>query len=78
MEFLLLWADDLDDAVGAARHMLPRGLGMLASIGLFALTGFALVAATRPTLLAIALALSVALIEVLRRRVTHASRLPSA
>ena len=70
MEFLLLWADDLDDAMGAVRHLAPKVLGLLLASGLFAATGFALVVAPQVTLAAIALALSGALFEVVRRRRT--------
>jgi hypothetical protein len=68
MEFLLLWADDLDDAFGAARHLAPKLFGLLAAMALFAATGFALVLAPQITLLAIAVVLSAALVEIVRRR----------
>lgn len=68
MEFLLLWADNLDDAVGALRHLAPKILGLLAAFALFALTGFALVLAPQATLAVIGLVLSAALVEHLRRR----------
>ena len=35
MEFLLLWVDDLDDAIGALRHLAPKILGFLFAAGLF-------------------------------------------
>ena len=41
MEFLLLWADNLDDALGALRHLMPKIIGFLAAFALFAATGFA-------------------------------------
>jgi hypothetical protein len=68
MEFLLLWADDLDDAFGAARHLAPKLLGLLAAMALFAATGFALVLAPQLTLVALAMVLSAALVEIVRRR----------
>jgi uncharacterized membrane protein len=68
MEFLLLWVDDLDDAVGAARHLAPKLLGLLAAMALFAATGFALVLAPQLTLAAIAVVLSAALVDIVRRR----------
>ena len=68
MEFLLLWADDFDDVLGAARHLAPKVLGLLAAIALFAATGFALVLAPQITLGAIAVVLSAALVEIVRRR----------
>ena len=46
MEFLLLWADELDDALAVLRHYAPRILGLLAALALFAATGFALVLRT--------------------------------
>ena len=35
MEFLLLWVDDLDDALGALRHLAPKILGFLFAVALF-------------------------------------------
>lgn len=68
MEFLLLWVDDLDDALGALRHLAPKILGFVAAFALFAATGFALVLAPHATLAAIGLVLSASLIEHVRRR----------
>jgi hypothetical protein len=68
MEFLLLWVDELDDAVGAVRHLAPRIIGFLIALALFAATGFALVLAPEPTLGVGAGAASVSLFEVVRRR----------
>ncbi|MDY6948768.1 MAG: hypothetical protein SXG53_23995 [Pseudomonadota bacterium] len=70
MEFLLLWADNLDDALGALRHLAPKILSFLAAFALFALTGFALVLAPHATLGVIGLVLSASLLEHLRRRRT--------
>jgi hypothetical protein len=61
MEFLLLWWDNLDDAMGAVRHMAPK-------IALFALTGFALMLAPQATLVAAGLMLSATLYDYWRRR----------
>ena len=68
MEFMLLWADDLDDALCALRHLAPKILGFLAAFVLFAVTGFALVLAPQATLAAIGLVLSASLVEGIRRR----------
>ena len=68
MEFMLLWADDLDDAMGAVRHLAPRLLALLLALGLFAATGLALLRAPQLTLAALAVALSASLIEGVRRR----------
>ena len=53
MEFLLLWVDELDDALGAVRHLAPRIVGFLIALALFAATGFALVLAPEITLAAL-------------------------
>jgi hypothetical protein len=68
MEFLLLWADDLDDAMGALRHLFPRLLGLFLALGLFAATGLALLTAPHLTLAALAVVLSASLFETVRRR----------
>jgi hypothetical protein len=54
MEFLLLWADELDDALAVLRHYAPRILGFIVALGLFAGTGFALMRAPHVTLAAFA------------------------
>jgi len=68
MEFMLLWMDNLDDAMGALRHLAPRILGFLFAIVLFVATGVALVVSPQTTLAILAVTSSVALIEVARRR----------
>lgn len=68
MEFLLLWVDDLDDAIGALRHLLPAISGFLLAVALFVATGFALVIAPHTTLGVLALALSATLFDAARRR----------
>jgi len=68
MEFLLLWADNLDDALGALRHLAPKILGFIAAFALFAATGFALVAAPEAALGVIGLIMSASLVEAVRRR----------
>jgi hypothetical protein len=73
MEFLLLWVDDLDDAIGALRHLAPKILSFLIAFALFAGTGFALVRAPHATLCVIALILSASLIEAVRRRRARAT-----
>ena len=70
MEFLLLWADNLDDALCALRHLAPKILGFIAAFALFAATGFALVLAPEAALGVIALIMSASLIEAVRRRRT--------
>jgi hypothetical protein len=73
MEFLLLWADNFDDALGALRHLAPKILGFIAAFALFAATGFALVLAPEAALGVIALIMSASLIEAVRRRRTALS-----
>jgi hypothetical protein len=68
MEFMLLWADDLDDALCALRHLAPKILGLVAAFALFTATGFALLRAPQATLAVIGLVLCAALIEGVRRR----------
>jgi hypothetical protein len=68
MEFLLLWIDDLDDAMGALRHLAPKILGLVFALALFAGTGLALSLAPQATLALAALVLSGSLLETLRRR----------
>lgn len=68
MEFLLLWADNFDDAVHAVRHLAPKLLALLFAASLFALTGFALIRSPHITLGCIGLVLSASLVETLRRR----------
>ena len=71
MEFLLQWADELDDALAVARHYAPRILGLLAAIALFAATGFALMYAPHATLTVFAVVLSATLFEAVRRRIAR-------
>jgi hypothetical protein len=68
MEFLLLWADELDDAMAVLRHYAPRILGLIAALLLFAATGFALILAPHVTLIVFAVVFSATLFETLRRR----------
>jgi hypothetical protein len=68
MEFLLLWVDDLDDAIGALRHKAPAIIGFLFALALFAGTGFALVVAPQTTLAVLAVIAPASLIAVARRR----------
>ena len=68
MEFLLLWADELDDVLAVLRHYAPRILGLIAALALFAATGFALILAPHVTLAVFAVILSATLFETLRRR----------
>jgi len=71
MEFLLLWIDEMDDALGALRHMAPRIVGLLLALALFATTGFGLALAPHVTLTALAVVLSASLLEVARRRLAR-------
>lgn len=71
MEFLLLWIDEMDDALGALRHLASRILGLLLALALFASTGFGLVLAPHLTFAALAVLLSASLLEVARRRLVR-------
>ena len=71
MEFLLLWADELDDALAVLRHYAARIIGLFVAIALFAATGFALVYAPHVTLAVFAVVLSATLFEALRRRLAR-------
>jgi len=68
MEFLLLWVDELDDAIGALRHLLPQILGFLVATALFIATGVAMLVAPQVTLLVAALVFCASALEVARRR----------
>jgi Flp pilus assembly protein TadB len=68
MEFLLLWIDELDDVLGALRHLAPKILGLFFAIVLFVGTVLALSLAPQATLAVAALVLSATLIEAVRRR----------
>lgn len=73
MEFLLLWADDVDDAFGALRHLAPKAISLIAALALFAATGFALVLAPQATLAGVAVVLCASLFETVRRRTRMAA-----
>jgi len=64
MEILLLWADNVDDAVGALRHYGPRIMGLLSALALFVATGIGLLLAPPLVLAVVACA---AVTEVARR-----------
>lgn len=68
MEFLLQWADNLDDAVHAVRHLAPKVVGLLLGVLLFVAAGFAFARSPELGLTIIGLVLSASLIEALRRR----------
>jgi len=68
MEFLLLWADELDDALGALRHLWPQIVDFVLAMLLFVMTGFGLVLATQTTLLGAVVLLAAMLLELLRQR----------
>jgi hypothetical protein len=68
MEFLLLWVDDLDDAIGALRHLAPKILGLLFAGALFVGTTLAFSLAPQFTAGIFAVVLSAGLLEAARRR----------
>jgi hypothetical protein len=69
MEFLLLWIDELDDAVGTLRHLAPKILGFCCALVLFVGTTLAFSLAPEATLVGVlALVLSASLVEAVRRR----------
>lgn len=68
MENLLLWVDELDDAVATLRHLAPQIFSLLIAIALFAATGAALVFAPQVSLPIAAVVLSASLFEMARRR----------
>lgn len=68
MEILLLWVDELDDAVGALRHLTPKILGFLFAISLFVGTALAFSLAPQATLGVVAFVLSASLVEAVRRK----------
>ncbi len=72
MEFLLLWVDEMDDALGALRHLAPRIAGLLLALALFAASGFGLALAPHVTLAALSVLLSASLLEVGRRHLARA------
>jgi hypothetical protein len=74
MEFLLLWVDELDDAIGALRHLAPQILGFLTATALFVATGAALVLAPHVTLTVAAIVFSASLLEIARRRIRTADQ----
>jgi ABC-type transport system involved in cytochrome bd biosynthesis fused ATPase/permease subunit len=67
MEILLLLVDELDDAIGALRHIAPKIIGVLVACALVIGTGFALMQVPHAPLAVIALTLSATLIEAARR-----------
>lgn len=67
MEFLLLWADEIDDAMGALRHLAPRALGLILALTVFLAAVIALMLAAEITLAICALVLSAGLLAVVRR-----------
>lgn len=74
MEFLLLWADNFDDAIHALRHLAPKIFGLLLALSLFALTGIALIRSPNGALAALGLVLSAGLFEAVRRRRNEQAR----
>jgi preprotein translocase subunit SecY len=71
MEVFLLWIDELDDALGAARHLAPKFIGFLSAIALFAGTVFALSLAPQVTLSIVGVVLTASLGEAVRRRLSR-------
>jgi hypothetical protein len=74
MEILLLWWDDLDDAVATLRHVAPKLLGFLFACTMFVATALALVASPQVMLVTFASVLSVSLFWAIRRRVLQPDR----
>jgi hydrogenase/urease accessory protein HupE len=68
MEFLLLWADNLDDVLGALRHLWPQVVDFFTATLLFAMTGFGLMLATQATVAAVAVLSAAGLMQLLRQR----------
>lgn len=68
MEFLLLWADEIDDAMGVLRHLAPRALGLILAAMLLLATAVALTLAPELTLGIGGLVLSGSLLALVRRR----------
>jgi hypothetical protein len=68
MEFLLLWVDELDDVVGAARHLAPKILDVLLALALFVATVLAFSLAPPVMLGVLGVVLSASLFEMARRR----------
>ena len=68
MEFLLLWADDLDDVLGALRHLWPQVVDFITATLLFVMTGFGLMLATQATVFAVATLVAGTMLEVSRQR----------
>jgi hypothetical protein len=72
MENLLLVLDDLDDVVGAARHLAPRLLGLMAALALFGLTVMCFLLAPWITVGALGVLLAVVLLDRVGRRLLSA------
>jgi hypothetical protein len=68
MEVFLLWIDELDDLLGAVRHLAPKFFGFLLALALFAGTVFVLSLTPQATLVVAAFLLTVTLAEAVRRR----------
>jgi hypothetical protein len=71
MEILLLWIDELDDALGALRHLAPKILGFVCAAVLFAGTVIASILTPQITLAVAAFVLSATLVEAGRRRLVR-------
>jgi hypothetical protein len=74
MEFLLLWVDELDDAIGALRHLAPQIFRFLAATAMFVATGAAVVLAPQVTLSVAAIVCGASLLEVARRGRTRTAQ----
>lgn len=68
MEVFLLWLDELDDAIVMLRSLWPRLLGLAVALALMLGTGFAFLRFPQLFLVVVAVILSAALIERVRRR----------
>jgi hypothetical protein len=72
MENLLLVLDEIDDVVGAARHVAPYVFGFIAAAVLFCLTVMAFLYIPRVTVAAVAVMFSIMLIDRCIRRLLTA------
>jgi hypothetical protein len=77
MEVFLLLLDELDDVAGVVRHVWRRVLGLLIALALFFATGWLVLHQPLLSLVTVAAALSFALLEFVRRRMSEARKLGS-
>ena len=75
MENLLLVLDEIDDAVGAARHIAPYLFGFLFAIALFCATVMAFLYIPRVTVACVGVSFSILLIDRCVRRLLLPAKL---